>query len=88
VKNANQSKWARLIVGLACNVLLLMLFAADAGWSSNEKATFDTLREACVVIPTIVFLTPVLIQGSGLYRLFALLLLIVPILTIFSWLGR
>jgi hypothetical protein len=88
VKNTNQSTWARLIVVFGCNILLLMLIAADAGWASQEKATYDTLREACVVVPAIVFLMPVLVQASSRYRFFAVLLLIVPLWTILGWFAR
>jgi hypothetical protein len=88
VKNVNQNYLARLLVGLICNILLLMLFVSDAGWANQEKATYDTLREACVVVPAIVFVMPVLVWASGLYRFFALLLLIVPFLTIFVWFPR
>jgi hypothetical protein len=82
VNNTPEIYFGRLLTGAAINVVLLLMMPAVARWSSVEREFRLTLTAAALGTVAIVCVTRVLLRANYPERVFAGLLLILPVIAL------
>ena len=81
MNNAQQKCLVRLIAGAGLNVVLLLMLPRLAMWSSIEREFRIALTASSLGAIAIVCVAPVLWRAKDPQRVFALMLLVLPCLT-------
>lgn len=81
MKDVHQICLGRLLAGAALNVVLLLIIPRVAVWSSVEREFRLALTASALGVVAIVCLLPVLWRAKDLQRVFAVMLLLLPVLT-------
>ena len=81
MKDAHQICLGRLVAGAALNVGLLLMIPRVAMWSSVEREFRLALTASALGVVAIVCVLPVLWRAKDPQRVFALMLLVLPLLT-------